>query len=172
VWGRVIFIYLSERKKREGRKSKLTRLVFPFLSFSFSLAQVLRTRLRQPIPDGMLKPKYTGLLQTLKLVIAEEGARSLYGGLTAHLMRVVPNAAAMYSSVPSLSLFLSLFRVHSLTSLPPVFAVSTSSRSGGKKNTTRPTETKRVSTPPSLSAQPSHLLPSFASARFGIPHLF
>ncbi|KAL7417873.1 mitochondrial carrier domain-containing protein [Mrakia frigida] len=59
--------------------------------------EVLRTRLRQPIPDGMLKPKYTGLVQTLKLVIAEEGARSLYGGLTAHLMRVVPNAAAMYS---------------------------------------------------------------------------
>jgi len=30
-------------------------------------------------------------------VIAEEGARSLYGGLSAHLMRVVPNAAVMYS---------------------------------------------------------------------------
>lgn len=41
--------------------------------------------------------KYTGLLQTLKLVIAEEGARSLYNGLSAHLMRVVPNAAVMYS---------------------------------------------------------------------------
>jgi solute carrier family 25, member 33/36 len=41
--------------------------------------------------------KYTGLVQTLRLVIAEEGARSLYGGLSAHLMRVVPNAAVMYS---------------------------------------------------------------------------
>lgn len=41
-------------------------------------------------------PKYTGLLQTLKLVIAEEGVRSLYGGLSAHLMRVIPNAAVMY----------------------------------------------------------------------------
>jgi len=41
--------------------------------------------------------KYTGLLQTLRLVIKEEGARSLYGGLSAHLMRVVPNAAVMYS---------------------------------------------------------------------------
>lgn len=57
--------------------------------------QVLRTRLRQPLVDG--KMKYTGLLQTLRLVIAEEGARSLYGGLSAHLMRVVPNAAVMYS---------------------------------------------------------------------------
>lgn len=45
--------------------------------------------------DG--KMKYTGLLQTFRLVIAEEGVRRLYGGLSAHLMRVVPNAAVMYS---------------------------------------------------------------------------
>ncbi|TFK37425.1 mitochondrial carrier [Crucibulum laeve] len=57
--------------------------------------EVLRTRLRQPSVNGVVK--YTGLMQTLKLVIAEEGARSLYGGLSAHLMRVVPNAAVMYS---------------------------------------------------------------------------
>ncbi|KAI9567104.1 mitochondrial carrier protein RIM2 [Boletus coccyginus] len=57
--------------------------------------EVLRTRLRQPRVNGVLK--YTGLLQTLRTVIAEEGARSLYGGLCAHLMRVVPNAAVMYS---------------------------------------------------------------------------
>ena len=40
--------------------------------------------------------KYTGLVQTFRLVLAEEGARSLYGGLSAHLMRVVPNAAVMF----------------------------------------------------------------------------
>ncbi|KAF9004658.1 mitochondrial carrier protein RIM2 [Cyathus striatus] len=58
--------------------------------------EVIRTRLRQPVqPNGL--PKYTGLAQTLRLVIAEEGARALYGGLSAHLMRVVPNAAVMYS---------------------------------------------------------------------------
>ncbi|KAI9510048.1 mitochondrial carrier protein RIM2 [Russula earlei] len=57
--------------------------------------EVLRTRLRQPLVNG--RKKYTGLVQTLRLVIAEEGARSLYGGLSAHLMRVVPNAAVMYS---------------------------------------------------------------------------
>ena len=57
--------------------------------------KVLRTRLRQPRVNGVLK--YTGLWQTLQTVIAEEGARSLYGGLSAHLMRVVPNAAVMYS---------------------------------------------------------------------------
>ncbi|KIK34402.1 hypothetical protein CY34DRAFT_812942 [Suillus luteus UH-Slu-Lm8-n1] len=57
--------------------------------------EVLRTRLRQPSVNGFTK--YTGLWQTLRTVIAEEGARSLYGGLSAHLMRVVPNAAVMYS---------------------------------------------------------------------------
>jgi solute carrier family 25, member 33/36 len=51
--------------------------------------------LRQPLVNG--KVKYTGLLQTFKLVLAEEGARSLYGGLSAHLMRVIPNAAVMYT---------------------------------------------------------------------------
>ncbi|KAI0652898.1 mitochondrial carrier [Cubamyces menziesii] len=57
--------------------------------------EVIRTRLRQPLVDG--KVKYTGLVQTLRLIVAEEGVRSLYGGLSAHLMRVIPNAAVMYS---------------------------------------------------------------------------
>ncbi|TEB22067.1 mitochondrial carrier [Coprinellus micaceus] len=58
--------------------------------------EVIRTRLRQPPPkDG--PPKYTGLYRTLRVVIAEEGARSLYGGLSAHLMRVIPNSAVMYA---------------------------------------------------------------------------
>ncbi|KAJ7355703.1 mitochondrial carrier [Mycena albidolilacea] len=57
--------------------------------------EVIRTRLRQPKVNGVLK--YTGLWQTLRLIIAEEGSRRLYGGLSAHLMRVVPNAAVMYS---------------------------------------------------------------------------
>ncbi|KAF7356964.1 hypothetical protein MVEN_01032400 [Mycena venus] len=57
--------------------------------------EVIRTRLRQPKVNGVMK--YTGLWQTLRLIIAEEGARRLYGGLSAHLMRVVPNAAVMYS---------------------------------------------------------------------------
>ncbi|KAF7318069.1 hypothetical protein HMN09_00314800 [Mycena chlorophos] len=57
--------------------------------------EVIRTRLRQPMVDGVVK--YTGLLQTLRLVVAEEGARQLYGGLSAHLLRVIPNAAVMFS---------------------------------------------------------------------------
>ncbi|KZT55256.1 mitochondrial carrier [Calocera cornea HHB12733] len=57
--------------------------------------EVVRTRLRQPLDGGVVK--YRGLLQTFALVIREEGVRSLYGGLSAHLLRVVPNAAVMYS---------------------------------------------------------------------------
>jgi len=61
--------------------------------------EVLRTRLRQdpPIVNGVPMPRYTGLYQTLRLVIAEEGAVALYGGLSAHLLRVIPNAAIMYT---------------------------------------------------------------------------
>jgi len=57
--------------------------------------EVIRTRLRQPSVNGVIK--YTGLYQTLQLIIAEEGAKRLYGGLSAHLLRVVPNAALMFS---------------------------------------------------------------------------
>lgn len=56
--------------------------------------EVIRTRLREPAKNGVVK--YTGLLQCLKLVIKEEGVISLYGGMSAHLMRVVPNAAIMF----------------------------------------------------------------------------
>ncbi|CAD6902505.1 unnamed protein product [Tilletia controversa] len=58
--------------------------------------EVLRTRLRQSPPVGQ-KPKYTGLLTTFQVVLREEGAAALYGGLSAHLLRVVPNAIVMFS---------------------------------------------------------------------------
>ncbi|KAF9146763.1 hypothetical protein BGX30_009545 [Mortierella sp. GBA39] len=57
--------------------------------------EVLRTRLRQ-VPVGNQPVKYTGLKQTFQLVLKEEGVAALYGGLTAHMMRVVPNAAIMF----------------------------------------------------------------------------
>lgn len=53
--------------------------------------QVLRTRLRQaPMENG--RQKYTGIVQCLRLMVKEEGVISLYGGLTAHLLRTVPSA--------------------------------------------------------------------------------
>lgn len=57
--------------------------------------EVLRTRLRQQPERGM--PKYTGLWQTFRLVLHEEGVTALYGGLTAHLLRVIPNAIVTFS---------------------------------------------------------------------------
>ncbi len=57
--------------------------------------QVVRTRLRlAPTEGGMLK--YTGLAQCFRLVWKEEGLAGMYGGLTPHLMRVVPSAAIMF----------------------------------------------------------------------------
>ncbi|QPG75799.1 hypothetical protein FOA43_003161 [Brettanomyces nanus] len=59
--------------------------------------EVVRTRLRQaPMENG--KPKYTGLIQCFKLVFKEEGFVSMYGGLTPHLMRTVPNSMIMFGS--------------------------------------------------------------------------
>ena len=55
---------------------------------------MIRTRLRQVPIDGHLK--YHGLVQTAKLIYKEEGISALYGGMTAHLMRVVPNAAILF----------------------------------------------------------------------------
>lgn len=59
--------------------------------------EVVRTRLRQSPPTGWTKPKYYGLWQTFQLVWREEGMAALYGGLSPHLLRVVPNAAVMYT---------------------------------------------------------------------------
>ncbi|KAI9229218.1 MAG: mitochondrial carrier protein [Piptocephalis tieghemiana] len=57
--------------------------------------EVIRTRMREAPSPGK-PPKYTGLLQTLRVILDQEGFRALYGGLTAHLMRVVPNAAILF----------------------------------------------------------------------------
>ncbi|KAI4165161.1 MAG: hypothetical protein LQ342_001029 [Letrouitia transgressa] len=57
--------------------------------------EVVRTRMRQtPFQDGRLK--YTGLIQCFTTIWKEEGMASLYGGLTPHLLRVVPSAAIMF----------------------------------------------------------------------------
>ena len=58
--------------------------------------EVLRTRLRQAPENG--QAKYKGLLQSARLILKEEGVSALYGGMTAHLMRVVPNAAGLFFS--------------------------------------------------------------------------
>ncbi|MCJ1407441.1 hypothetical protein MMC19_001512 [Ptychographa xylographoides] len=57
--------------------------------------EVVRTRMRQaPLQGGRLK--YTGLVQCFGTIFREEGMAGLYGGLTPHLLRVVPSAAIMF----------------------------------------------------------------------------
>lgn len=59
--------------------------------------EVVRTRLRQaPTYNGA--PKYTGLLQSFKVIIREEGFASMYSGLTPHLLRTVPNSIIMFGT--------------------------------------------------------------------------
>lgn len=62
--------------------------------------EVVRTRLRQaPIittGTGKVTAKYTGLIQCFKVIAKEEGIRGLYGGMTPHLLRVVPSAGIMF----------------------------------------------------------------------------
>lgn len=70
--------------------------------------EVVRTRLRQAPMEGDL-PKYKGLIQCFKLVIKEEGFISMYGGLTPHLMRTVPNSMIMFGSWEVFTMLLSKF---------------------------------------------------------------
>ncbi|KAJ3340118.1 hypothetical protein HDU93_007343 [Gonapodya sp. JEL0774] len=58
--------------------------------------EVVRTRMREQPPDGT-HSKYKGLVQTFKTVYREESFRGLYGGMSTHLIRVVPNAAIMFT---------------------------------------------------------------------------
>ena len=57
--------------------------------------EVVRTRLRQaPMKNGRMK--YTGIVQCFTMIWKEEGIAALYGGLTPHMLRVVPSAAIMF----------------------------------------------------------------------------
>ncbi|KAJ3373233.1 hypothetical protein HDU91_000946 [Kappamyces sp. JEL0680] len=66
--------------------------------------EVIRTRLRQTPENGVRK--YTGLWQSAKLIYQQEGVVALYGGMTAHLLRVVPNAAILFLSYEVIVRFL------------------------------------------------------------------
>lgn len=52
--------------------------------------EVVRTRLREHGNANV------GLLQCFKNIVQQEGPRALYGGMSAHLIRVVPNTAIMF----------------------------------------------------------------------------
>jgi solute carrier family 25 protein 33/36 len=56
--------------------------------------EVLRTRFREQ--RAVKNPKYTGIVQALKLIAKEEGLAAWYGGMGPHLLKVVPNSAFMF----------------------------------------------------------------------------
>ncbi|KAH3683304.1 hypothetical protein WICPIJ_005720 [Wickerhamomyces pijperi] len=100
----------SEQRKREGHKVTTLDTILEwgarsgsagFAKFVASLItyphEVIRTRLRQAPTEGG-KPKYTGVIQCFKLVMKEEGLVSMYGGLTPHLLRTVPNSIIMFGT--------------------------------------------------------------------------
>ncbi|OQR81425.1 Mitochondrial Carrier (MC) Family [Thraustotheca clavata] len=59
--------------------------------------EVVRTRMRdQRTPTDGSPTKYRGMFQSIATIYKSEGTRGLYGGMPAHLMKTVPNAAIMY----------------------------------------------------------------------------
>jgi solute carrier family 25 protein 33/36 len=59
--------------------------------------EVLRTRMREATTVGNdAHYKYISLHQSIKTIWKEEGFLAFYGGMPAHLIRVVPNSAIMF----------------------------------------------------------------------------
>ena len=83
----VIFIYSRAPAHTHARTHMHTHML--------TLTEVVRTRLRQRVARD--QRKYHSFVQTLVTVWREEGLRrGLYGGMSAHLIRVVPNTAIVF----------------------------------------------------------------------------
>ncbi|CEG36310.1 mitochondrial carrier family [Plasmopara halstedii] len=66
--------------------------------------EVVRTRMRdQRVPLDSEKLKYKSMFQSIIKIYNEEGRRGLYSGMSAHLMRVVPNAAILFMVVEAVT---------------------------------------------------------------------
>jgi len=69
----------------------------------------MKTRLREQ--RNTQSSRYKGPLQGLALIAKEEGIKGLYAGMSAHLLRVVPNAAILFLTYElTLAYFSSLAR--------------------------------------------------------------
>ncbi len=61
------------------------------------------THLSSPPECSSFCTRYISVVQTVKLIMKEEGMAGLYGGIFVHLMRTVPNAAIMFMIVEALT---------------------------------------------------------------------
>ena len=52
------------------------------------------------------RPKYAGLINCFSVVLKEEGAAALYGGMVSHVLRTVPSAAITYGTYGFVSRFI------------------------------------------------------------------
>ncbi|KAI3403683.2 RIM2 [Candida oxycetoniae] len=86
--------YVMEWSARSGAAG-LAKFMASLITYPH---EVVRTRLRQAPLESTGKLKYTGLIQCFKLVFKEEGFASMYGGLTPHLLRTVPNSIIMFGT--------------------------------------------------------------------------
>lgn len=86
--------YILEWSARSGAAGA-AKFVASLLTYPH---EVVRTRLRQAPIAETGQPKYTGLVQCFKLIVKEEGLGSIYGGLTPHLLRTVPNSIIMFGT--------------------------------------------------------------------------
>ncbi|KAK6353356.1 hypothetical protein TWF696_005324 [Orbilia brochopaga] len=98
----------EERRLLSGREENATDVVLAYIGKSGAAGmakliatavtyphEVVRTRLRQaPLEGGRLK--YTGLVQCFRLVLKEEGIAAMYGGLTSHILKVVPSSMILF----------------------------------------------------------------------------
>jgi solute carrier family 25 protein 33/36 len=56
-----------------------------------------------PVAAVCVCARYKNVVQTVRLVVREEGMAGMYGGMAVHLMRTVPNAAIMFMIVEALT---------------------------------------------------------------------
>jgi len=72
--------------------SSISKLIASMVTYPH---EVIRTRLREQ-KSIQAVPRYKGPFQGMRLIAKEEGLRGLYGGMGAHLLRVVPNAGILF----------------------------------------------------------------------------